>query len=279
MPGSTVIENFYDFFCGIGGCSVGADLAFRKVCPDKVKIQGFDNNPVPLRQYPFDFEKVDVMEKILDMGPAKFLNQNAIFHFSPPCQLFSLATPAANRKNHVDLFNPVREFLNSLPVSSSIYIVENVTQAWIKSNIDIRRLEKSFVIRVFGYQVGLPILMERWFEIWTGTNLNPFMILNPNDCSGHTVMNGKRVEVSGKPKVKKFSSKNGGHYGLEYELIKKTGCTACEINSVAKGIDWIKPGPYGSGECISQLVPYVNNAIPPKMYCLVIEELIKNLKR
>jgi DNA (cytosine-5)-methyltransferase 1 len=73
-------------------------------------------------------------------------------HASPPCQIFSAATPAWARKNHNDLLTPIRRFLiaTGLP-----YVIENVEGA--------RRMMDA-PLTICGSSFGLKIRRHRLFE-------------------------------------------------------------------------------------------------------------------
>lgn len=119
-----------DLFCCAGGAGMGYHRA-------GFEVFGVDIEPQP--RYPFAFHQGDVLEVVaclLAGGAVDFTRPDgtvvwlrredfAIWHASPPCQIFS-ASANAHSKEHVDLLTPTRPLLvqSALP-----YIIENVERA------------------------------------------------------------------------------------------------------------------------------------------------------
>lgn len=119
-----------DLFCCAGGAGMGYHRA-------GFEVFGVDIETQP--RYPFPFHQGDVLEviaRLLTGGAVDFTRPDgsvvwlkredfAVWHASPPCQLFS-ASANAHSKEHVDLLTPTRPLLadSGLP-----YIIENVERA------------------------------------------------------------------------------------------------------------------------------------------------------
>lgn len=119
-----------DLFCGGGGCSVGY---FRA----GFDCYGIDNNPKPLKHYPFPYicmDALEAMDRLLrgegltfSNGETLYLKDFDAYHASPPCQGYSTMTKKWGRQNtHPDLVKEVREELQALKVP---YVIENVEGA------------------------------------------------------------------------------------------------------------------------------------------------------
>ncbi len=119
-----------DLFCGAGGCSEG----YRRAGFD---CYGIDNNPKPLRHYPFPYvctDALEAMDKLLkgerltfSNGETLYLKDFAAFHASPPCQRYSTMTKKWGRQDqHPDLIGCMRV---RLVLTNRPYIIENVEGA------------------------------------------------------------------------------------------------------------------------------------------------------
>ena len=85
-----------DLYSCAGGCSEG----YRRA---GFSPYGIDDDPKPLRHYPFPYICMDAlkaMDRLLSgecltfsNGEALYLNDFVAFHASPPCQFISRATP------------------------------------------------------------------------------------------------------------------------------------------------------------------------------------------
>jgi len=126
-----------DLFCGAGGASMGYHKA-------GFEVVGVDIKPQP--HYPFEFIQADALEFLEQEG----LNEFDLIHSSPPCQLYSTATPVEKRKNWPDLIPPLRVILNSTYIP---YVIENVPGAPL------------YGITLCGVMFGKPIARHRVFEV------------------------------------------------------------------------------------------------------------------
>jgi DNA (cytosine-5)-methyltransferase 1 len=104
-----------DLFCGVGGASVGYDMA------------GFEVHGVDLKhgkRYPYKYTRADVLDVLRD---EEFINQFDVIHASPPCQTHSITKHLRNAQgkstSKVDLIPQTRE---ALIASGKPYIIENV---------------------------------------------------------------------------------------------------------------------------------------------------------
>jgi DNA (cytosine-5)-methyltransferase 1 len=104
-----------DLFCGVGGASVGYDMA------------GFEVHGVDLKhgkRYPYKYTRADVLDVLKD---EEFISQFDVIHASPPCQTHSITKHLRNAQgkstSKVDLIPQTRE---DLIASGKPYIIENV---------------------------------------------------------------------------------------------------------------------------------------------------------
>lgn len=146
-----------DLFSGAGGAAMGY---FRA----GFDPYGIDNNPKPLRHYPFPYLCMDALAAIdrllkgegltFSNGETLYLKDFAAFHASPPCQDDSIATQKWKNKGYVypQLIEPTRK---RLIVIAKPYVVENVTGAK-------RRLNNPILL--CGLTFGLKVVRHRWFE-------------------------------------------------------------------------------------------------------------------
>jgi DNA (cytosine-5)-methyltransferase 1 len=128
-----------DLFCGAGGAGMGYHRA-------GFDIVGVDIKPQP--RYPFEFHQGDALEYLEQHG-----HKYDVIHASPPCQAFSVITPAENRKNHPDLIIPTRNYLSKI---GKPFVIENVPGA------------KNFLINpimLCGSMFKLKVWRHRYFEI------------------------------------------------------------------------------------------------------------------
>lgn len=165
-----------DLFCGAGGCSKGYNRAGFEVVGVDLKAQ---------RNYPseglfgkkgFTFIQSDVFKWCENNK----LSQFDIIHASPPCQAFSVLTPAKYKSNHKDLIDETRQLLIR---SGKPYIIENVPGAPLKNT----------AVLLCGTMFGMRIRRHRLFE----TNIklpltppcnHPSHILNPHNSEGRLRM-------------------------------------------------------------------------------------------
>lgn len=104
-----------DLFCKGGGASAGYHAA-------GFDVTGADIEPQP--DYPFDFIQTDALT--IDLAGYD------VIAASPPCQLFSSATPIEIREGYPDLLTPIRERLRkalAAPGGPWAYVIENVPGA------------------------------------------------------------------------------------------------------------------------------------------------------
>lgn len=106
-----------DLFCCAGGAALGIRQAFDAI-GKRVEIVGVDIKPRP--RYPFRFVLGDALEHARRAGEFDFV------WASPPCQLYSVATPQAARRRHPDLVARTRDLLLAEDVP---FVIENVPGA------------------------------------------------------------------------------------------------------------------------------------------------------
>jgi DNA (cytosine-5)-methyltransferase 1 len=124
-----------DLFCGAGGCSEGYQRA-------GFSPYGIDNDPKPLRHYPFPFLQMDALEAIdrllagegltFSNGETLYLEDFVAIHASPPCQEYSRTKSLHPHFSYPDLLADVRTRLIS---TGQNWLIENVIgapfQHWI----------------------------------------------------------------------------------------------------------------------------------------------------
>ena len=122
------MKRLLDLFCGAGGCSEG----YRRA---GFTPYGIDNDPKPLRHYPFPYACMDALEAMdkllagegitLSNGETLYLEDFVAFHASPPCQGYSRMRhlPWLKSKNYPMLIDIVRERLKE---TSKPWVLENV---------------------------------------------------------------------------------------------------------------------------------------------------------
>ncbi|WP_309116736.1 hypothetical protein [Saccharothrix sp.] len=100
-----------DLFCRAGGASAGYHAA-------GFDVTGVDIDPQP--HYPFPFVQADALT--VDLSGYDVVTA------SPPCQLYSQATPKHRRADHPDLVEPIRQRLREAVERGDIwgYVIENV---------------------------------------------------------------------------------------------------------------------------------------------------------
>ena len=129
-----------DLFCGAGGAAKGISQTKSK----EIEIMGIDIIPQP--EYPFYFEKGDVMQ---------ILNDSAkgwdFIWASPPCQAYSEGGNKESRKKYPKLIEPLREMLLK---TGAPFVIENVPKAPLRKDL-----------MLCGEMFGLKIIRHRIFEI------------------------------------------------------------------------------------------------------------------
>ncbi len=122
-----------DLFCGAGGCSEGYHRA-------GFDPYGIDNDPKPLRHYPFPYICMDALEAMdrlsrgegltFSNGETLYLKDFAASHASPHCQPYSrirkLTIAQGKAKPYQDLISPTRQ---RLIATGKPYVIENVPGA------------------------------------------------------------------------------------------------------------------------------------------------------
>jgi hypothetical protein len=137
-----------DLCCGAGGSAKGySDAGFE--------IFGIDNRNQ--KHYPFAFKKADVLD--LDLESA-FPNA-AMFHASPPCQLFCIGTKKYRNqgKEYPDVLTPLRQ---KLLRTGKPFVIENVPGAPMRRDV-----------MLCGEMFNLRVIRHRMFEIHGFTVLQP----------------------------------------------------------------------------------------------------------
>ena len=111
-----------DLFCGAGGCAVGYHRA-------GFDVVGVDHKPQP--RYPFEFQRADALEYILELaGYANGLY--AAIHASPPCQSYTCLRSVCRGKQYPDLLAATRRLLKKTGLP---WVIENVPGAPLRSPI------------------------------------------------------------------------------------------------------------------------------------------------
>lgn len=119
------------------------------------EVTGIDIDFQP--HYPFEFIQADVTK----LDP-EFLKEFDLVSASPPCQKYSVLTPADKKENHPDLIGFTRELIQ---MSGKPYVIENVGGA--------RHLLNNPVM-LCGTMFGLNLFRHRYFEIpWLHTYMLP----------------------------------------------------------------------------------------------------------
>ncbi len=124
-----------DLFCGAGGAAMGYHRA-------GFEVVGVDL--YPQKNYPFEFHQADAMTYPLEGFD--------VIHASPPCQHYSVSTPAERKHLHPDLIADLRHKLQGY-----IYIIENVPGAPLVDPIVL-----------CGSSFGLRVRRHRKFESSVG---------------------------------------------------------------------------------------------------------------
>lgn len=107
-----------DLFCGAGGCARGYQMA-------GFEVRGIDHKPQP-RYVGEEFIQADAFEYLAKLIASGEIEEFDVIHASPPCQAYSCATPAGDKKLHPDLIPDTRELLER---AERPYVIENVIGA------------------------------------------------------------------------------------------------------------------------------------------------------
>ncbi|MFH1485098.1 MAG: DNA cytosine methyltransferase [Chloroflexota bacterium] len=143
-----------DLFCGAGGAAMGYYRA------GFTEIVGVDNDPKPLRHYPFTAVCADALEYVAEHG-----QEFDAIHASPPCQGYSIMNnlPWLKGRDYPLLIPPTLELLESL---GKPYVIENVMGArngakgLKKRGLEAHGLKASWLC---GGMFGLPFYRHRLF--------------------------------------------------------------------------------------------------------------------
>jgi DNA (cytosine-5)-methyltransferase 1 len=140
-----------DLFTGGGGAAVGYWLA-------GFEVVGLDIAPQP--RYPFEFHLGDatdpgVVEQQLENVTRRWPGSFVIVTASPPCQRFSVMTPAALRDGHPDLIDGTRRLLASL-------VDVGLASAWVMENVPGAPMPGA--VTICGQGLGLAVRRHRLFE-------------------------------------------------------------------------------------------------------------------
>lgn len=126
------------------------------------EVVGVDIEPQP--RYPFRFIQADALEFLARLIESGEVEEYALIHTSPPCQLDSVMTPMAYRQNHPDLIGPTRQLLLK---ANRPFVIENVSGA---------RHKLLNAVMLCGSMFGLSIWRHRYFETY------PFWLMSPATC-------------------------------------------------------------------------------------------------
>ena len=130
-----------DLFAGAGGTAMGYYRA-------GFDVFGVDNDPKPLRHYPFPHICADALEYCAEHG-----HEYDAIHASPPCQFYSRLRhlPWLRDKTYWRSVPPTRDALNQ---TDKPWVIENVEDCF----------DMPYAITLCGQMVGLPIFRHRQFE-------------------------------------------------------------------------------------------------------------------
>lgn len=139
-----------DLFCCAGGSAVGYYRA-------GFDVFGVDNDPKPLRHYPFPHVCADALEYVAEHG-----NEFDAIHASPPCQFVTRAAGQWRKagREYPDLIQPMRQ---ALKAPGCPYIIENVRGAPLIDPVMLN-----------GAMFGLRVKRDRLFE--TNWPIAPFIL-------------------------------------------------------------------------------------------------------
>lgn len=194
-----------DLFCGAGGCAKGyRDAGFYVVGVDHKAQPRYSGN---------EFVQSDAFEYVL-----AHYNEFDVIHASPPCQRFSVITPASHRHNHPDLIAETRRILRA---TSKPYVIENVENA---------RHHLINPIKLCGSMFGLAVYRHRYFEIYpdilclTPTCNHSVHAIYVTGTSHRRGKDGKRIEYT----VKERSEASGIDWMTSKELDESVPPAYCK---------------------------------------------------
>lgn len=164
-------QKLLDIFAGSGGCSMGYYLS-------GFAPYGIDNDPKPLRHYPFPYicmDALEVMGRLLrgegltfSNGETLYRDDFASYHASPPCQKFSIAVYCRKdhpqrRDAHPDLVDDTRQRLLAI---DRPFVIENVKGSPLQNPIELHgtmfglKTNKARLFELHGFEILL--LPARW---------------------------------------------------------------------------------------------------------------------
>lgn len=114
-----------DLFAGEGGASAGYDDAGLDL------LAAVDLNGTVMKRH-WAYDSGRTFTGTWEEGLEKYAADADLIHASPPCQLYSSATPSRNRSDHLDLVGPVRE---ALKATGKPFVIENVEQAPLENPV------------------------------------------------------------------------------------------------------------------------------------------------
>lgn len=216
-----------DLFCGGGGAAMGYYRA-------GFEVFGVDNDPKPLRHYPFEHVCADALDYLAEHGA----EYDAI-HASPPCQGYTALKAMWNARQYPDLVAPTRERLTA---SGLPWVIENVVGA---------PLQHAVILCGSMFQLGCEgaeLRRHRLFE-------TSFPTTSPCSCQhGWSGRESATVGVYGH--AGGYSARQryctigvyGGH-GRDRRRRKNGEHFSTTARREAMGIDWM------TGEELSQAIP------------------------
>lgn len=150
-----------DLFCGAGGCSEG----YRRA---GFSPYGVDNNPKPLRHYPFPYlcmDALEAMDRLLagegltfSNGETLYLDDFAAFHASPPCKADNQGVIC--RPKHENVRAKYKRFI--APTRDKLLDTE---KPFVIENVPLARKQLHNPIMLCGTQFGLRLRRHRYFEL------------------------------------------------------------------------------------------------------------------
>lgn len=159
----------------IDGCCCGGG-ASRGYNEGGYEVYGIDNDPKRLRDYPYPYLVMDIIEALVRWqqgegltfsdGRTIYLADIAMIHCSPPCQGYSIMNnlPWIRSRTYPMLILSLRELLNGIGLP---YVIENVAGARFGAKGLVARGLQEHGMKagwLCGGMFGLPIYRHRYFE-------------------------------------------------------------------------------------------------------------------
>lgn len=170
-----------DFFCGMGGASLGYKLSGHEV------ILAIDKWEDALKTHKYNLPEVPILYYDLASYQSLALPNAELFHFSPPCQSFSTAgkQQGFNSENG-NLFIVSLKIILSTQFQPLVFVVENVKGllSYLKSNkIDeFEKLKENYNITsvlIDAKDCGVCQRRERVFIIGIKKGVGKFVLPKP----------------------------------------------------------------------------------------------------